>query len=240
MFSSCLENIEPEGIADLRGAKAELLRANTALVEAKAARENAEAAIAQAKAKVEEAIAKQEEALAKKMEAEARIKELEAAKQEALDAIEIEKAMAEAKAAIAEAEALAAVYAAELERDLLLVQAEIADAQATYEKALKNLELAKNGLTAEQKAYLEDYFAVVDNWQTQVDILSIELVEKTVPVFFFLHFIGNHLYLRIFSRKSRMSAKCLKQGIRIGDRCRFRSCHQNNLITCHQKFQNCI
>ena len=35
MFSSCLENIEPEGIADLRGAKAELLRAETALVEAR-------------------------------------------------------------------------------------------------------------------------------------------------------------------------------------------------------------
>ena len=55
MFSSCLENIEPEGIADLRGAKAELLRAQTALAEAKAARENAEAALTQAKAKVEEA-----------------------------------------------------------------------------------------------------------------------------------------------------------------------------------------
>ena len=189
MFSSCLENIEPEGIADLRGAKAELLRAQTALAEAKAARENAEAALTQAKAKVEEAKVKQEEARAKKMEAEALLAQYEAEYQalenaayEAEKAIELEQKMAEAKAAIALAEKQAAVYAAELERALMLIQADVVEAQAAYEEALKNLELAKNGLTAEQKAYLEDYFAVVDNWQTQVDILSFDLVEKTIAL----------------------------------------------------------
>ena len=57
MFSSCLESIEPEGLNDLRGAKADLLRAQTALVEAQAAQANAQAAIAQAEAKIKEAIA---------------------------------------------------------------------------------------------------------------------------------------------------------------------------------------
>ena len=172
MFSSCLENIEPEGIADLRGAKAELLRAQTALAEANAAKVNAEAAIALAKAKVEEAIAKQEEALAKKMEAEARIKELEAAKQEALDAIEIEQAIAEAEALKAQAELDAQIAAATLEAELVTAQTLVLTAKAEYEKALKNLELAKNGLTAEQIAYLEPYQDKVDSAQETVDSKS--------------------------------------------------------------------
>ena len=158
MFSSCLENIEPEGIADLRGAKAELLRAQTALVEAKAAKVNADAAFVQAQAKIQEAIAKQEEAKVAYYEAQALLAQYEAEYQalenaayEAEKAIELEQKMAEAKAAIAEAEALAAVYAAELERDLIWVQAEIAAAQAAYESALKDLAIAKNTLTQEQQ-----------------------------------------------------------------------------------------
>ena len=172
MFSSCLENIEPEGIADLRGAKAELLRAQTALVEAKAARENAEAAIAQAKAKVEEAIAKQEEALAKKMEAEARIKELEAAKQEALDAIEIEQAIAEAEALKAQAELEAQIAAAYLEAELVEAQTSVLTAKASYEEAVKNLALAMNGLTDKQIAYLKPYQYKVNTAQSTVDAKS--------------------------------------------------------------------
>ena len=151
MFSSCLKNIEPEGLADLRGAKAELLRAKTALEEANAAKVNAEAAFVQAQAKIQEAIAKQEEAKAAYEAAVARLKELEVEKQTALDQIEIEKAIAEAQAEIAEAEALAAVYAAQLERDLLYVQAEIAKNQAALEEALKDLAIAKNTLTLEQR-----------------------------------------------------------------------------------------
>ena len=141
-------------------------------MEAKAAKENAEAALTQAKAKIEEAKAKQEEAYAAYKAAEARLKELEAEKKEAMDAIDIEKEMAKAKAEIALAEKQAAVYAAELERALLLIQAQVVDAQAAYEKALKNLELAKNGLTTEQKEYLSDYFDAVETWQTKVDELS--------------------------------------------------------------------
>ena len=150
MFSSCLENIEPEGIKDLRGAKAELLRAKTALEEANAAKVNAEAAFVQAQAKIQEAIAKQEEAKAAYEAAVARLKELEVEKQTALDQIEIEKAIAEAQAAIAEAQAQAAIYAAELQRDLLAIQAEIAENQAALEVALKDLAIAKNTLTADQ------------------------------------------------------------------------------------------
>lgn len=179
MFSSCLENIEPEGIADLRGAKAELLRAETALVEAKAARENAEAAIALAKAKVEEAIAKQEEAKAAYEAAVARLKELEAAKQEALDAIEIEQAMAEAKAAIALAEKEAAVYAAELERALMLIQADVVKAQIEYEKALKNLAVAKVALTKKQEDYLKPFVLALTTAENNVDEATVTFEEAS-------------------------------------------------------------
>ena len=179
MFSSCLENIEPEGIADLRGAKAELLRAETALVEAKAARENAEAAIALAKAKVEEAIAKQEEAKAAYEAAVARLWELEAEKKEAMNAIELEQAMAEAKAAIALAEKQAAVYAAELERALMLIQADVVKAQIEYEKALKNLAVAKVALTKKQEDYLKPFVLALTTAENNVDEATVAFEEAS-------------------------------------------------------------
>ena len=175
MFSSCLENIEPEGIKDLRGAKAELLRAKTALEEANAAKVNAEAAFVQAQAKIQEAIAKQEEAKAAYEAAVARLKELEVEKQTALDQIEIEKAIAEAQVAIAEAEALAAVYAAELERDLLNVQAEIAASQAALEVALKNLAIAKNTLTQEQQDAIASLESAVITARGEVEAKTVAL-----------------------------------------------------------------
>lgn len=175
MFSSCLENIEPEGIKDLRGAKAELLRAKTALEEANAAKVNAEAAFVQAQAKIQEAIAKQEEAKAAYEAAVARLKELEVEKQTALDQIEIEKAIAEAQAEIAEAEALAAVYAAQLERDLLYVQAEIAKNQAALEKALKDLAIAKNTLTPEQQGAIASLELAVTTAKNDVEAKTVAL-----------------------------------------------------------------
>ena len=179
MFSSCLENIEPEGIKDLRGAKAELLRAETALMEAKAARENAEAAIALAKAKVEEAIAKQEEAKAAYEAAVARLWELEAEKKEAMNAIELEQAMAEAKAVIALAEKQAAVYAAELERALQQIQTDVVNAQIEYEKALKNLAVAKVALTKKQENYLKPFVLALTTAENNVDDATVAFEEAS-------------------------------------------------------------
>lgn len=169
MFSGCLKNIEPEGIKDLRGAKAELLRAKTALEEANAAKVNAEAAFVQAQAKIQEAIAKQEEAKAAYEAAVARLKELEVEKQTALDQIEIEKEIAAAKAEIAMYEKEAAVYAAELERALLLIQTEVLEAQAAYESALKDLAIAKNTLTEEQQKAVAGLEAAVKNARDEVE-----------------------------------------------------------------------
>lgn len=141
MFSSCLETIEPEGLADLRGAKAELLRAQTSLQAANAAKVEAEAALVMAQAKVQEAIAKQQEALALKMQYEA---ELVQAQNEA-EKIAIANR-------IAELEAQALITAENLKASLINAQAATARAQAEYEKALKDLAIAKNTLTPEQLA----------------------------------------------------------------------------------------
>ena len=141
MFSSCLETIEPEGLADLRGAKAELLRAQTSLQAANAAKVEAEAALVMAQAKVQEAVAKQQEALALKMQYEA---ELVQAQNEA-EKIAIANR-------IAELEAQALITAENLKASLINAQAATAKAQAEYEKALKDLAIAKNTLTPEQLA----------------------------------------------------------------------------------------
>ena len=141
MVSGCISNLEPEGIADLRGAKAELLRAQTALQAAQAAKVEAEAALILAQAKVQEAIAKQEEAKALKLQYEA---ELAQAQNEA--------EIAAIQARIAEIEAQALVTAENLKADLLEAQAASAAAQALYEQALKDLAIAKHTLTPEQLA----------------------------------------------------------------------------------------
>ena len=203
MFSSCLETIEPAGIEDLRGAKADLLRAQSALQEAQAAKVNAEAALVMAEAKVQEAIAKQKEAEIayieieiKKMEAEIEyqnlLNEREAIKNAALEAanaaeaeaarIANEKALAELEAYLAQIEAQqeaaaleAAKAAAQLEADLLDIQAQVLEAKTRYEIALKELTAAKADLSPLQKAFIAPYQAAFTLAQTKVDNLTDQL-----------------------------------------------------------------
>ena len=191
VFSGCLKNIEPEGLADLRGAKAELLRAQTAVEAANAAKVNAEAALTLAKAKVEEAIAKQEEAKAAYQAALARLQELEVEKQTALNAIEIEQAMAEAQAAIAEAEANAAKIAAEAEHHLLGVLKNVAEAQVKYEEALKNLALAAATLDDDQIQKLEAMQQAVEDAREEVAELTVEFEHAAIELAYALALVDD-------------------------------------------------
>ncbi len=182
MFSSCLETIEPEGLSDLRGAKADLLRAQTALQEAQAAKVNAEAALKLAEAKVQEAIAAQEAAKVAIIEAEALLAQYQAEYQalvnaafEAEKAFELEQKIAAAEAAKAEAERAAQVAAAKLEVELLNVQTELLNAQAAYEVAVKNLAAAKVTLTPAQNAYLADFKMEYYKALGEVEDLTAEL-----------------------------------------------------------------
>lgn len=188
--TGCIENLEPAGIEELRGAKAELLRAEAAYKQAQIALVEADAAYTQAQAKVEEAKVAKIEAEAAVAEAEAAyyvaqakvqaaeeaywlaMAEAEAAKGEADAAYrlaEAEKVLAEAMqeeaaaiVAMAEAEAAVAVIAAELEVYLLEVQTAMVEAQMAYEVAVKNLYAAQVSLTPAQKDYLAPFEAEVE------------------------------------------------------------------------------
>lgn len=185
-MSGCIENLEPAGISDLRGAKAELLRAQTALQAAEAAKVQAEAQLMLAEAKVQEAIAKQEEARvafveaqAKKMEYEAEAVKLEneyltltndaeRIKNEAARA-ELEQQIKLYELEMQAAENEAAEAAARLEVTLLEIQKSLATAQAEYEKALKEIELAKATLTPEEKTQLAALEKAVSDARNDVE-----------------------------------------------------------------------
>lgn len=188
--TGCIENLEPAGIEELRGAKAELLRAEAAYKQAQIALVEADAAYTQAQAKVEEAKVAKIEAEAAVAEAEAAyyvaqakvqaaeeaywlaVAEAEAAKGEADAAYrlaEAEKVLAEAMqaeaaaiVAMAEAEAEVAAIAADLEVYLLEVQTAMVEAQMAYEVAVKNLYAAQVSLTPAQKDYLAPFEAEVE------------------------------------------------------------------------------
>ena len=189
LVSGCIENIEPEGIADLRGAKAELVRAQTALEAAQAAKVEAEAALLLAEAKIKEAIAAQElakvkyeEALALKAQYEAEYQKLvnEAYAQAEADAhalrvAELEKLIADNEAALAAAALEAEAAAARLAAELLEIQTRVVNAQIAYEKALKDLAVAKVDLTPAQKAYIAPYELAVMVAEGNVDALTLAL-----------------------------------------------------------------
>lgn len=131
-FTSCIDNDEPAGIEELRGAKAELIRAKVAVEEANAQYKLAEAEYEKARAATEQANAQYRLAEVKWMEAKAEYAAAETAekkayaeKQIALYKLEMEQAAEASKKTIADLKTLTA-------------QAEYA-----YEVALKQIEVAK-------------------------------------------------------------------------------------------------
>ena len=182
LVSGCIENIEPEGIADLRGAKAELLRAQTALQAAQAAKVEADAALVLAQAKVQEAIAKQEEARVAYVEAEALAAQYRAEREKLINEgistdnqlalIALENQIAAQEAAKADAERQAALAAEEFKIEMLDVLKRLEEAQLSYDQALLDIELARNTLTFEQESYLNSLLQTVKSAKAAV-------VEKT-------------------------------------------------------------
>ena len=155
LVSGCIENIEPEGIADLRGAKAELLRAQVALQAAQAAKVEADAALVLAQAKVQEAIAKQEEAKAKYEEALALKAQYEAEYQNIQNEsarADLEKKIADNEIALEQARLDAELYALQLQEDMLLAEEAAVKAQQKIDQALRDLAVAKATLTPNEAA----------------------------------------------------------------------------------------
>lgn len=203
LVSGCIENLEPEGIADLREAKLELLNAQIALQRAQAAKVEADAALVLAEVKIKEAIAKQEEAKVKFVEAQARdaeyaaeyqklLNERESLLNAALEAenaaaaeaarieneralAELERYMAETQQKMEEAEREAQIAAAELAAELKELQARLVEAEQAYEIAVKELAAAKVMLSPLQQAYVAFAQAEVMNWELEVENLTSQL-----------------------------------------------------------------
>ncbi|MBQ7812175.1 MAG: hypothetical protein IJ394_06435 [Bacteroidales bacterium] len=191
LVSGCIENIEPEGIADLRGAKAELLRAQTALQAAQAAKVEAEAALVLAQAKVQEAIAKQEEAKVAYEEAKALKAQYEAeyqrlvneayaqeqADEHAKRVQELEEKIAEHEQAMAAAEMAAALAAEKFKIAMLQVTQALAEAQLQYDQALLDIEVAKATLTDEQADFIDERFTAVYDLKMALRMITENLEE---------------------------------------------------------------
>ena len=143
-FTGCIDNDEPAGIENLRGAKAELLKAKAAVETAKVAYVNAQTAQANAEARRLEAVALQAELKAKEME-------LDNALTEAQNAEKI--AAAEAK--VAEIQAKLEQNKLNWEKEKLECETNLAYAQKAYEDAMKALELSKEFLSDRELAVLK-------------------------------------------------------------------------------------
>lgn len=161
-FTSCIDNDEPAGITDLRGAKAELIRAKAAVELAKVAQEEAKAAYLQACVTAKDLENKE--------------KELELKKQEALDALEIAIAEGKAEADIAYWKAQLEVIEAQKQQAIAEAESAMwnakqaaAKAQEQYEQALRDIEAAKLTLTDAEQKILEAARELVENAKTNLE-----------------------------------------------------------------------
>ena len=135
-FTSCIDNEAPEGIEELRGATAELIRAKAAVEQAKVQSEAANAAYIQAQAKIAEAQAAHEQAKADKVKAETEM---------ALAQNEIEIALLQQQLAAAEQEMELA--AKQMEVEMKNIEASLLQAEAAYLEAESALALLKATMT---------------------------------------------------------------------------------------------
>ena len=165
-FTSCIDNDEPAGIEELRGAKAELIRAKVSV-------EQANAALLLAQAEVEKA-------KAAKTNAEAEIKKAKAAKAQAeaeLAEITNEEKRAELEMTIAANKQILEEKALEHQATMLGLQQALATAQRSYELALAQIEIAKAVCSEEDFVTLGELKLAVTIAQGKVDDAAAEVAD---------------------------------------------------------------
>lgn len=163
-FTSCIDNDEPAGIEELRGAKAELIRAKVSVEQANAALLLAQAEVEKAKAAKTNAEAEIEKAKAAKEQAEAELAEITNEEKRA----ELEMTIAENKQTM-EQNALAHQAA------MLELQQALATAQRSYELALAQIEIAKAVCSEEDFVTLGELKLAVIEAQGEVDEAAAEV-----------------------------------------------------------------
>lgn len=148
-LTSCIDNDEPAGITDLRGAKAELLRAKAAVEQAEAQKKIADAAYTDALTAIQQEKAKQQALLTELLSAKTDQRKQEIQQEMALSA---EKYKAE-------------LYAA---------QQNAAQAEAAYKKALIDIELQMLMYKEDQYADALTTFLTTQEFTYTIPIITIE------------------------------------------------------------------
>ena len=151
LFTSCVTNTEPQGVKDLREAKADYLASLSKLREADAEKVKAEAAVEQAKAAIKQAKAAQEQAIAKALEL-------------ANDSLSLanEQKAAEVAAEIAKIKAKA-------EYDAVIAEQNLATAQDNLRKALADIAAEAEKLTTKEQQVVTEYKTAYDKFISAQD-----------------------------------------------------------------------
>ena len=175
LFTSCIEQVEPEGIKNLRDAKAEYIRAlkdlraaDAEFQRASAEVQRAEAALRQAQA---DAIKAQTDAYTKMQALERELKELEIEGA----AAELEARKAEIAAEIEGIELMMEEIRKAHEVNMVALEEELALAQESLRHTLRDIALAAQDLTANEKAAvaaaIEEYEAAYNAYVDQTVVV---------------------------------------------------------------------
>ena len=171
-FTSCIDNDEPAGIENLRGAKAELIRAKVAV-------EQANATYILAQAEVEKAKAAKENAIAEIKKAEADYQKLLNEYQEATNDLykaEIAADLEAAKQAAAEA-------ALRHQKTILTLETQLAKAQREYEITMKQIEIAKALMNEGDLQTIEELEGIVEGKQAAVNSAMVAVKAAEMQVY---------------------------------------------------------
>ena len=167
-FTGCIDNDEPAGIENLRGAKAELLKAKAAVEYAREAYKRAEAAWMQAKAQEQELLNKGIELGNKKIELELKVQE---AKTEA--------EIAYWQSRLEEIKADLETNKVKWETELLQSKQNLALVQQAYENCLAAIEAAKLVLSEEELTILTNAQKRVSDLAGKLATAHGDLVDAT-------------------------------------------------------------
>ena len=145
LFTSCVTNTEPQGVKDLREAKADYLASLSKLREADAEKVKAEAALVQAQTATEQALAALKQALAKEQE-------IKNDKNAADNAIALEKALKDAEVYLAQQELALATAEENLRAYLVKVEEQSKQLTAAEYQIVVAYTVAYNNVVDKQKA----------------------------------------------------------------------------------------
>ena len=175
VFTGCIDTDEPAGLEQLRGAKAELLKARIKVEEAHAANiladaalKEAQQAVVAAKARYYEAVAAEQEYKALKKKYLAELQNIKNQEEQAYYENLLNQLRAEQEGREREKQRLDALLKVQLQS----LETQLLQQQALYDEALKDLALAQNTLTEKQKAYLQPWITEVNNAKARLVTLT--------------------------------------------------------------------